>query len=383
MTVNKRLPGIVIAACYMVFFVLFFYALIITKYFLYPIALAVLFAYLLYPVANFFENKLHFPRILANLITLILAVVLLAGVIVFIYKQLSMMIHDLGALKTKALENLFMLEKSVQSKTGIHTDKQQEWIKQGVDAIFQGGSELFGFVFTSTTGTIARMILIPIFVFFFLYYRDKFYEFIIRATKPRNQKVVKTILEEVSGVTKNYMGGVFIVVTILCITNSLGLWIIGVEFAILLGIITAICNFIPYFGTILGFSFVLLFTLLTGDSPSQLLGVVALFIIILFTEHNILTPNIVGGNVKLNPIVIILSLIVGAMVWGIPGMLVVVPVMAVLRIVADNIKGYQPIAFLLGVEGTEKHSLTIKKIKSLFQKKKIQQEKKSETSDNN
>jgi hypothetical protein len=60
--------------------------------------------------------------------------------------------------------------------------------------------------------------------------------------------------------------------------------------------------------------------------------------------------------------------------------------MAVLRIVADNIKGYQPIAFLLGVEGTEKHSLTIEKIKTLFQKKKIQQEKiseKSEKSDNN
>lgn len=366
---KQQLPKIFELTAYLIFTMAFIYGIIIAKNFLYPIALAILFAYLLFPFANFFEKRLKFPRILANLLTIVLAIVFLAGGLLFLYKQLANLVQDLAALKERVLANISGLEQFIEQKFGVAATEQEQWLKQTVSDWLDNSNELFGRVFATTTGAIARIILLPIYVFFMLYYRDKFHDFLIRATNIENRTVVKRIIESISGVTQNYMGGVFIVVIILCFANSFGLYLVGLDYFIILGIIAAICNFIPYFGTILGFSFPLLFALITGE-PHTALGVVIVFFIVQFTENNILTPNIVGGNVKLNPIVIILSLIVGAMIWGIPGMLVVVPFMAVMRIIAENVEKLHPLSFLLGVEGTEKHSVTFNKVRNLFLSKK-------------
>lgn len=178
------------------------------------------------------------------------------------------------------------------------------------------------------------------------------------------------IIKEVSVVVKKYMGGVFIVVLILCVLNSLGLLIVGVKYPLLLGLIAAICNFIPYFGTIIGFSFPLIMALLTGDGPGTAIGVVILFIIIQFTENNLLTPNITGGQVQVNPFFIILSVLIGGIIWGIPGMFIVVPLMATLRIICTKIDALKPWAFLISDTGTEKYALTTGKLKKFLRVKK-------------
>ncbi len=360
---KKKYPTIFLATAYLLFFMLFTFGIIVAKNFLYPIALGILFAYLLYPIENFFETKLKIPRILSNILSIIVGIIVLAGGFFIIYKQLEVMISDFPTLKAKALGNVEMLESFIESHFGIEQSNQKLWLKETVARLIDSGTLMYGKAFTQTTGTVVRIALLPVFVFFLLYYRDKFRVFILKITQKRNQKVVRNILIEVSQITQNYMGGVFIVVLILCVLNSFGLWVIGLEFPIMLGIIAAVCNFIPYFGTVLGFMFPLVFALLTQNSPGVILGVIILFIIIQFIENNILTPNIVGGNVRLNPFVIILSLIVGAMIWGIPGMLVIVPLMAVLRIICENIQKLQPYAFLLGTGGTQKHALTLEKIK--------------------
>ena len=192
----------------------------------------------------------------------------------------------------------------------------------------------------------------------------------MQITPRRNKNSVGSIIEDVSHITQHYMGGVFTVVLILSVLNSFGLYIIGMKYAIMLGVIAAVCNFIPYFGTILGFLFPLAFAIFTQDNPNLIIGVIILFIIVQFTENNILTPNIVGGNVQLNAFVIILSLIVGAMVWGVPGMFVIIPLMATLRVVFENIPDMKPYAELLGTGGTDEHSVTLKKLKSIFKRKK-------------
>jgi predicted PurR-regulated permease PerM len=159
------------------------------------------------------------------------------------------------------------------------------------------------------------------------------------------------------------MGGVLMVVFILFFLNSFGLFVVGVKYPITLGVISALFNIIPYFGTLLGGTVPLLFTLLTGELPNDPMGVIILFIIIQFTENNILTPNIVGGNVKISPFFIILGLVASSMIWGIAGMLVIVPFLAVLRIVFSHIPSLQPWAFLLGTSGTKKYALTFHNIK--------------------
>ncbi len=366
---NIKIPTIFKATAYMLFAIMSVYVVIIAKGFLWPLALALLFAYLLYPFANYFEKRLHFPRILSNLTVLIIAIVLLAMFLFFMYKQLAMLVSDFETIKIKAMANMQSVAHSLEESLGIDAAQQKFYLGQVVDKVFESAGAIAGLFVSSASSTLGSFVIMPIYIFFMLYYRDKFYDFIFMAAKGHNTEKVEKVITDVSSVAKNYVGGVFVVVSILCFTNSFGLWLIGMDYFIILGVVSAICNFIPYFGTPLGFAFPLVFAIFTGDSPNLALGVVAVFSVVQFTENNILTPSIVGGNLRLNPIVIILSLIVGAMIWGIPGMLVIVPFMAVMRIVFEHEERFKAFAFLLGDQGTEKHAVTFDKIKSIFGKK--------------
>lgn len=154
---------------------------------------------------------------------------------------------------------------------------------------------------------------------------------------------------------QRYIGGVFIVVLVLSVLNSFGLYVVGIKYPIVFGLISAFFNFIPYFGTWIGAAIPLLFTLLTGDSIQLALGVLILFAIIQFTENNILTPNITGGYVDINPLITILSIIVGGMVWGIVGMIVVLPVVATIKIVSEHTPSMQAIAYLISNQQERKY----------------------------
>ena len=170
------------------------------------------------------------------------------------------------------------------------------------------------------------------------------------AVPSEKEEDTRNIIRKISHVTPKYVGGVFTVVMILCVLNSFGLWIVGVKYAILFGIISALFNLIPYFGTWFGASIPFMFALLTGDSPNLALGVLLLFVIIQFLENNILTPNITGSYVNLNPFVTILLIIIGGTVWGIIGMFVVVPIVAMIKIIFEHSKSLKPYAYLIGAD---------------------------------
>jgi len=339
------------------------YGLVEAKNFLYPLAFGLLFSYLLFPIANYLEKK-HFPRIIANLVCIILALVVLGVGISFIIEQVENMLGDFPTLKRKAIDNVESLQHNLEDLFGVSSQNFEIFMKERINNFFNTGTDLFRDVFASTTGTIVRLALLPVYIFLFLYYRTKFALFILKIVPRNKQKVTINILRDISTVASKYMGGVVIVVFILCILNSLGLYIVGFRYPIVLGIISALFNFIPYFGTLMGGAVPLLFALLIQD-PLIAGRVVILFIIIQFIENNILTPNIVGGNVKISPFFIIVGLVMAAMIWGIPGMLVIIPFLAILKIVFKNIDELKPYAFLLSTRGTQKHSISMKNLRKI------------------
>jgi predicted PurR-regulated permease PerM len=346
--------------------ILTLYAIIEARNFLYPVTFGILLAYLLYPLVVFLERH-SVPRIIANLIAILFAIVVLGGTFFFFYKQVTSLAADFSSLKSKALVNVESLQHNLESYLGFKDNKLEVFLKEQVSNFFSKQSGVLGSVFSATTNTLFRILILPVYIFLFLYYRTKFAYFILKMVDRKNKQTAINILRDISTIAAKYMGGVAIVVFILCILNSAGLMIIGVEYAILFGILSAFFNFIPYFGTFMGGAFPLLFVLLTSDDPANMgLKVAVLYLIIQFTENNILTPNIVGGNVKLNPFFIIIGLVVGAMVWGIPGMLVIVPFLAIMRIIFKNIPKMEAYSFLLGPKGTQKHSITVKNIKKIF-----------------
>jgi predicted PurR-regulated permease PerM len=357
----------------LLFVTLFLFGFIQARNFLYPILMAILIAYLLYPFASFLE-KHKFPRILANLLSIIFGMIIIGGGIYFVYTQISIFVQDLPALRKQAVENISQLERFIEARTGISTIAQQQWIEARIYEIFESGSQMFGTAFTATTGTITRIGFMPVYVFFMLYYRDKFKKFILLVVPDEKHEKTENILDDVSYVTEKYMSGVFAVVLILCVLNSIGLLIVGINYAILFGIISALFNFIPYFGTLIGGLVPLAYTLLLSPYPEKVIGVIIYFAIIQFTENNILTPNITGGNVQLNPFITILSIILGGMLWGLPGMFLIVPFLAMFKIFCGYFEPLQPFAFLLGTEGAEEHSLTREKIVKFFRRNKVEED---------
>ncbi len=351
-------------ALFLLITVLFIYAIIVARNFLYPIVFGALFSYLLFPIVNFLEKN-KFPRILAIIFAILLALSIIGGIFMLFFQQFSNMFDDLNALKKSANNNIESLQTNLENFLGLANDRIEIFLKDQVNQIFS--SENISKIFSATTGTIVRILILPVYVFLFLFYRTKFAYFILKIVESENKENAINILRDISTVAARYMGGVSIVVLILCIINSTGLLIIGVEYAILLGIISAFFNFIPYFGTLMGGSVPFLFVLLTTDEPLYFgIRVALFFIVVQFTENNILTPNIVGGNVKINPFFIIIGLVAGATVWGIPGMLVIVPFLAVARIIFMNVESLQPYAFLIGPRGTQKHSLRLRKLRSFL-----------------
>ncbi len=361
---RKSIPHIKTALSLLII-ILFIYGIITAKKFLYPVAFGVLFAYLLYPIVNFLE-KHRIPRILSILIAIILALSVMAVTFYLFYTELTRVFEHFDKLKEQANANIESFQNNLEATFGLRDNRIQEFLQKEVNQFFDSGAG-FNVLFSATAGTVFRLLILPVYVFLFLYYRTKFAYFILKIVKKENKPLALKILRDISTVAARYMGGVSIVVLILCFINSSGLVIIGVKYAILLGIISALFNFIPYFGTLMGGSVPLLFVLLTTDDPIHYaIRVFILFIIVQFIENNILTPNIVGGNVKINPFFVILGLIVGSMIWGIPGMLVIIPVLAVARIILNNIESLKPYAFLLGPRGTLQHSISIKNIRRFF-----------------
>lgn len=345
--------------------ILTIYGLIAIRNFLYPIAFGFLLAYLLYPMSGWLESK-KFPRILANFIAIISVIAIITAIISVAFHLASPFAGELPGLLDKGIENMSGIVANLGSFLGFNREVTRLLAEaQIVNLLTAGGENLRNF-FTATASTMIAIGLLPVYIFLFLYYRNKFAYFLLQVVSPERKPAMVGILREISTVASRYVGGVILVVAILCILNPLGLWIIGIRFPIALGVIAAIFNIIPYFGTLLGFLVPLIFAMVIENSPVLAVRVLMLFVVIQFTENNILTPNIVGGNVKINPFFIITGLVASSIIWGIPGMLLIVPFLAIMRIIFSHIDSMKPYAYLLGQEGTDKHAITIDKVRKFF-----------------
>ncbi len=346
---------------------LFVYGLIAVRNFLYPIAFGLVLAYLVYPLTRWFEMK-GVPRILANLIVILGTLALMTGLIIAGYHIITPLAVDFPDLADKAKENLTEMVAGIGQYVGIDTNSLKEAITKQVGPDSEEGGGFLGSVFSATTNTLVAFGLLPVYIFLFLYYRTKFMYFLLKLAGRSRRKKMVTMLREIAAVIVQYVGGVILVVFILSIIISTGLLIIGLPFAIPLGVTAALFNFIPYFGTLLGGLVPFTFAFVVEGDPVLAFKVLLLFIVIQFIENNILTPNIVGGNVKLSPFFIITGLVAASMIWGIPGMLLVVPFLASMKILFKHIDFMNPFAFLLGEEGTEKHSIQMSKLKRILKR---------------
>ena len=331
----------------------------ITKQLLVPLFFSIFLAYLLFPLARWFEG-LGVPRIATNVIVIISFMAVVISLIMLIINLSGGLTNNWDIIKQQFSQNFRGLQLSLETAVGFSVEQQNAFIKTTglngdyISTFFEAGKNL-----------LITLALIPVYTFLLLFYRDKFRDFISMMVQEENEGVVQDIIDKAADVVPRYLKGLIVVCVVLVGLNTLGFKLIGVQYPLLFGLVAAIFNLIPYLGTVLGYGLVFLFVF--GVQSPAVAGAVAIqFFIIQFTENNILTPNITGSYVRINPLVIIFSIIAGGIIWGLPGMFLVIPTLGILKIVFESVEQWKPYAFLLGVEGTENHSITFKSIRRVF-----------------
>ncbi|MBA3647433.1 MAG: AI-2E family transporter [Chitinophagales bacterium] len=311
-----------------------------------PLIYATIFAILLNPVVNFFTAR-GLNRIIAIILTLLLAILFTFGLFYFISSQVSRFTEDLPQLKEKFNTMVDQGVKFISVTLNISTKQVTQWIATTKSSAINNTGAVVGQTLTTVSGALIIAVLLPVYVFMILLYKSLFLEFIRKLFDRSLHKTVVEVLTETKGLIHNYLVGLLIEAGIVATLNSIALMILGIKYAILLGIIGALLNIIPYIGGIIAVSLPMTMALITKP-PSYALLVLGSYMIIQLIDNNFLVPKIVASKVKINAIVSIVVVFIGNDLWGIPGMFLSIPLTAIIKVIFDHIEPLKPWGFLLG-----------------------------------
>ena len=318
-----------------------------------PLTFSAIFAFIVLPLSKNLE-KSKFPRWLAALVSVVLIAAFVGFLIVILSYQVAQFADDMPMLKGKLNEKVFDLQQYIRKQWGYTVTEQNKWLDKQKDANDnQAGSFLMGF-FSATTGFIANLTLIPIMVFFMLLYRHRFKTF-FSLVDTQYQFRTLDIIKEIGMVCQLYLKGLFLDVAILAVLNSIGFMFLGVEHAILFGLIAAMLNIIPYIGVIIGGLFPMIMVFVTQDNSWVVLGVLGVTVIVQFLDNNVIYPKVVGSSVSINALMSIIALIIGNLIWGTSGMILALPIVGMLKVIMDNIEHLRPFGYLMGEEDELKY----------------------------
>ena len=312
-----------------------------------PLTIAFFIAFLLTPLNNFLE-RIRFPRVLAAIVSVLITIIVLAALLMLLGSQVTRFASDLDQIVAKFAELKSKLPDFILSQVNdLSIDKGMQFVQSNMGQI---AKNLTGFL-----GSFSVIIIVPIYIALILIYGDHLKEFLFRVfdrkkqqSQGKSSKGIRVLVPRIRKVVQKYLTGVFYVMCILFVLNSIALFSLGIEHALLFAAIAASLNIIPFVGPFIGATLPLIFAFVTKDSLFYPIAVLGSFIVIQSIEGNFLTPKIVGNNVSLNPLVTLIALIVGGSIWGVVGMILFIPLVAILKEIFDAIDGLEPYSFLLG-----------------------------------
>lgn len=320
-----------------------------------PIAFSIVLAILLLPLNKFLERK-GVPRAVAIVISLVLGFLIMAGIIYFLSTQISNFVTDIPSIKKHLNDHLLSIQRWVKEKFNITLREQREYLNEKLQ---NSGESYISDTFFTITEALMLLVLLPIYTFLILYYRDLIKKFLFAVFRQEHSAKISAVVDESKTMVHNYMLGLLIEMGIIAVLNSCGLLILGIKYAIFLGVFTAILNIMPFIGIFLGTLFTVLITLTTSSDSSDLVWVVVILYFIHFIDSNILMPRIVGSRVRINSLVSIIGVVIGGALTGLSGIFLSVPAVAFIKILCDHTDGLKPWGLLMGDADTsiEKNQL--------------------------
>lgn len=314
-----------------------------------PMMFGFLFAILLLPVCNFFERKCRLPRSIASFLSIILLVLFITGIVYLVGTQISGLSDDWPLLKNQLAQTSNDIQHWISHTFHYNMAKQSAYIQNTTNKLMASGTAVLGTTFGAVSSLVLFYLFIIIFTFFILFYRRLLLRFLIRVFREENSKTVLAIVESVQSIIRQYIIGLLLEMLIVASAACLIFWFIGVKYFALLGIITGLFNIIPYIGIFTALILSFLITFAAGAITKAL--IVALCVLCIHAvDSNFLLPMVVGSKVRLNALITFLGIVLGEMLWGLSGMFLSIPTIAILKIIFDHIESLKPWGFLLGGE---------------------------------
>ena len=340
---SKRLKN---AFYFLAFVSLSIWILIEAKIIIVPILFSILLALFLNPIVDFIKRRLrrNIPSIFA---AYIVAVIPLLVLIFFFVNQARILFSELPSSRDKLQKLLVTVSDWVDHKFGLEEQTTSNWIGENFITTLDVPVNLIRESLESTTALAANIVLVAVITYFFLLYKSAFKNYILTQVKPRNRKSAEKLFNNLQGLTKRYLAGQGIVIIILGLLIGSGLWLIGVPYPYFWGFLAGFLEIIPYVGTTIGGLLPFLYMLVLADTLWQPFAVIALYILVQQIEGNFISPNVMGPSIKINPLFIILGLFAGGIIWGIAGMILALPILAISKELLRSFEITRPWSYLM------------------------------------
>jgi putative permease len=325
------------------------YIAILGETILAPFLFSFLLALLLLPMANFFETRFKFKRGIASILSVLIMLGVLAGIVLFFANQLSDLMNDWPLLKRQVTETFHEAQDWISRTFHVNAKKQLDYLNDTAAGAVAKSAAVVGATLLTVSSTLLFLAFILLFTFFILNYRRVLFKFISTVFKEEHVEKVNEILKQIQYIIKRYILGLFLQMLIVTGLTIIALSLLGVKYAVLLGLIAGIFNIIPYLGIFTALLISVLITFATAGGAKALLVLIA-YIAIHALDGNILMPLVVGSKVKINALFAFVGIVVGEMIWGISGMFLCIPYLAMLKIIFDRVDSLNPWGILLGEE---------------------------------
>ena len=323
----------------------FFYILHVGQNILVPLVFALVIAILLNPAVNYMERRMH--RVIAITIVVIAAAIIILGLLFFIGSQAFMLSNSFPLFNLRF--NL-ILSDCVRWTAGafdINPTQIELWISNAKNEWMNNTPAFIGQTLNTLSGVLIIIFLIPVYIFLFLFYKPLLLQFIAMLFLENNHETIVDILLETKKLIQKYLQGLLIEFVFISGLYTIALLLLGINYALLLGVIGGLLNLIPYIGRFIAVSLPIMLALVTKE-PIFTFYIFGAYALIKFIDNNFINPMIVASRVKINALFSIVVVLIGGALWEIPGMFLSLPVTAIIKVVFDRITVLKPFGFLLG-----------------------------------
>lgn len=330
-----------------------------------PVIMAFFISIVLLPVFRRLK-KWKLPEVAAIILPILMLAIFLGLIIWFFSAQVGLLVEDFPQIKKNVSIHLNSLSSWISSISDFSTTEQVKFINdKSNDLLGMAGRAASGAAVTLSS-VFVFVGLLPIYIYLMLFYKDILLRFIFMWFKPDHHPKVKEAIYETEAIIKNYLVGLLIQVTYMTILLGGILLLIGIKHALLIGVIFAILNLIPYVGALIGNIIGVMLTLTSSTELWPVVTVLGVIAVVQFLDNNILMPRIVGSKVKINALFAILGVIIGGSIAGVSGMFLSMPLIAVLKVIFDRTETFKQWGVLLGDERPSRSPMTF----PTFRKKK-------------